>query len=262
MIDQIIPMLPVYVPAMILATAGLAWLWFRGPDGAPAVEPFLVVGLPLIVGFCALERRWPWELQGPWRTHYWVPVGLLLLSLGGGALYWRRFPGLVVLLLAGLGLLYAMLDGYAMKLNSEWSATRHGWLLAALLCLALTQSIGQGGLARLLPGWAYFLGLGCLFLGGTVYSLVGASSLKVAQWMTIGGALAMAGCVLGWLHRTGAWDGHRAFCGPGFSPLCSSTGCMRRSRLRSRPCSSCWVALGEGFPSLLGGSVGSPRARR
>ena len=167
MIDQFPKLALVYLLPAVLAAFLLAWRWYRGPDWVVFVEP-LLVALPLLVGFCALEGRWPWALHSPWRAHYWIVVGMAILAVAACTFsrrskFWR-WAGPVVVLCVCWGGLIVMLEGYA-------------------------------------PAPWFLVSAGIVFLGGTVYAYFGASSLKVAQWMTIGGAVTCVSALLAFARK-------------------------------------------------------------
>lgn len=205
MFQQILRMLPVYVPPVVLAAACLIWIWRRDVESPTALEVGVALVVPLIIAFCALEQRWPWELRAPWRAHYWIPLGLVLV--GSGTLLLDRFAGKRCWLLAagplfGTLALYGLLSRYASQFRPEWSDSQHGWLLLALLLGAWGHQLGHMGLSRRFPASGYLLMLNTLLIGGAAFGFFGASSLKVAQWMTLGGAIAGTSLLISFFFRS------------------------------------------------------------
>ncbi|MGY8690129.1 MAG: hypothetical protein ACKVHP_20630, partial [Verrucomicrobiales bacterium] len=205
MIEDQLPMLAlVYLLPTVLGVGLLAWRWFRGPEWMAYVEP-LIFAVPILVGFCALEGRWPWAMHSPWRVHYWVAVGVAIMAGVAGVLSGKgrlaRISGLVLVLLVCWAGLIVMLKDYSGKLHSDWTTTQHMGLFVFMLALAAGHVFGQIGLARVFPASWFLVSAGVILLGGTLYAFFGASSLKVAQWMTIGGEVAGVTAILSFTQK-------------------------------------------------------------
>ncbi len=176
----------VYVLPMLLAMAGCFLTWRGGDEDTGARLGSLEViglGLALLLGFCALEARWPWELHSPWRRHYWLPAGIVALTILGGL----RTPMWVLLGIVSAGL-WILLHEYAFQLQTDWTDGQHLAMFACVLALAFVTFLGQWKLAEAVPGNVLLVHFGALVGGAALYAFFGASSAKVTQWMTIIGS--------------------------------------------------------------------------
>ncbi len=197
-------LLRVYALPMGLVLALIWWAWWRGPQGSFRLEPW-AAALAIVVGFCALEERWPWELHSPWRVHYGIPVAMIVFGVlasalaARGRLRWGEMIAIAVLVVA---ILVWMLGEYAFKWNEDWSRSHHAGLFIALLGIVVVQVWGQMGLARVLPAPCCLTALGFWLLTGIVYAFTGASSLKVAQWLGIAGIVVAAMVILAFFQRS------------------------------------------------------------
>ena len=210
----------VYLLPVVLAASLLAWHWFRTPAGQSWLEP-AIIGLPIVVGFCGLERRWPWELHSPWRLHYGIAAGLMAMILVASLYAGRRrlcrvWAPIGVVFVSGGGL-FLLLGKFADRLHNQWSDQQHFGLLAVLLLLAAAHQLGQIGLTRVLPAPWFLMASWILLCGGALYAFFAASSLKVAQWMTIGAAVSGSCALPAFLHRRHCLPGVGAVVGFFFS---------------------------------------------
>lgn len=172
------------LPALL--SVGACFLAWRGED-SDARGPWLEVvgiGLALIVGFCALEVRWPWELHSPWRRHYWIPVGIIALM----TLHRLRVTKWAQLAVAAVGL-WLLLHRYAFQLNEDWTDLQHLGLLGAMLAFASVAFLGHWKLSESTHGSFLQVHLGILVSGAGLYAFLGTSSAKVAQWMSVIGCV-------------------------------------------------------------------------
>lgn len=175
----------VYVLPALLAVVGCFLAW-RGEDTESKRSLLEVsgIGLALLMGFCALEARWPWEMHSPWRRHYWIPAGIVALTI----LHGLRVTKWVQLALATLGL-WMLLHKYALQLHTEWTDQQHLALLGGMLVFAFISFFGHWKLAETVPGNLLLIHFGALVSGAALYAFAGTSSAKVAQWMTIIGSI-------------------------------------------------------------------------
>ena len=177
----------VYVLPALLSVVACFLAW-RGDPSDSRRSPLEVigVGLAFVVGFCALEVRWPWELHSPWRRHYWILVGIVALT----ALHCLRVTKWTQLAVATVGL-WLLLRRYAFQLNEDWTALQHLGLFGAMLVFASMAFLGHWKLSETTHGSVLLVHFGILISGAGFYAFLGASSAKVAQWMTvIGGVFA------------------------------------------------------------------------
>lgn len=172
------------LPALVtLLLVGFVW---RAEKASLSWIETTAVALALLIGFCALEGRWPWEFHSPWRRHYWIALALAVLALAGSF----PSPKAVLLVLAAAGLL-GLLHKYGFQLHVEWSRPQHAILLIALLVLATLSFLGQVKIAETLPAGWFLSHLGMLVTSAALYAFFAASSAKVAQWMTIVGIVSL-----------------------------------------------------------------------
>ena len=191
------------IPIGIASAVSACQCWHSSPLGA-----LCSVGIAVAwaFGFYGLEGLWPWKTFPNMRAIHWLPIALLA-PLGVSWMlddtsFKKRWVYLALLSMSTL-FAWLMLRPYLFKVNAGWTSAQHLTLALALMLGGWLHQVGLAGMARSLPAPALFVAVGLLIVGTMLYGFQGASSLKVAQMLSIAAALAGTLCLLAFWKRPG-----------------------------------------------------------